>query len=177
MLSYIPFVSVVKVFLHVCNKLNVSTAWVGVLRWPIGSMSASHQCGPGLIPSWGSDPGAVSQKGLSSPTLMERSSDRRCEALPTYGARIRSPAGNRTQATLVRGRCATNWPSEQPPITLYVPETIKVSFLLSNSDQKHEVKYGELGGHHYVENSPPAQAVCPGRKVELQIKHVHNSFW
>ena len=29
--------------------------------------SASHQCGLGSIPSWGSDPGAVSEKGLSSP--------------------------------------------------------------------------------------------------------------
>ena len=28
------------------------------------SMSASHQCGPGSIPGWGSDPGAVSEKGF-----------------------------------------------------------------------------------------------------------------
>ena len=31
------------------------------------STSASHQCGLGSIPDWGSDPGAVSEKGLSSP--------------------------------------------------------------------------------------------------------------
>ena len=36
------------------------------LRWLIGSASAPHQCGLGLIPGWGSDPGAVSEKGLSS---------------------------------------------------------------------------------------------------------------
>ena len=35
--------------------------------WPIGSVSASHQCGPDSIPGWGSDPGAISEKGLSSP--------------------------------------------------------------------------------------------------------------
>ena len=40
------------------------TLWV--LRWAIGSTSASHQCGPGLIPGWGSDPCAVSEKGPSS---------------------------------------------------------------------------------------------------------------
>ena len=34
--------------------------------WPTGSVSASHQCGPGLILGWGSDSGAVSEKGLSS---------------------------------------------------------------------------------------------------------------
>ena len=28
------------------------------------STSASHQCGPGSIPSWGSDPSAVSEKGF-----------------------------------------------------------------------------------------------------------------
>ena len=28
------------------------------------SMSASHQCGPGSIPGWGSDPDAVSEKGF-----------------------------------------------------------------------------------------------------------------
>ena len=38
-----------------------------MLSWPIGSASASHQCGLGSIPGWGSDPGAVSKKGLSSP--------------------------------------------------------------------------------------------------------------
>ena len=38
----------------------------GLLRWPIGSTSASHQCGPGSIPGLGSDPGAVTEKGLSS---------------------------------------------------------------------------------------------------------------
>ena len=38
-----------------------------VLRWLIGSASASHQCGLGLIPGWGSDPSTVSEKGLSSP--------------------------------------------------------------------------------------------------------------
>ena len=47
------------------KKLSQYECWV--LRWPIGSMSASHQCGPGSIPGWGSDPGAVSEKGLSSP--------------------------------------------------------------------------------------------------------------
>ena len=28
------------------------------------SMSASHQCGPGSIPGWGSDPSAISEKGF-----------------------------------------------------------------------------------------------------------------
>ena len=28
------------------------------------SASASHQCGSGSIPGWGSDPGAVSEKGF-----------------------------------------------------------------------------------------------------------------
>ena len=28
------------------------------------STSASHQCSPGLIPGWGSDPGTVSEKGF-----------------------------------------------------------------------------------------------------------------
>ena len=36
-----------------------------VVRWPIGSASVSHQCGPGSIPGWGSDPGAVSEKVCS----------------------------------------------------------------------------------------------------------------
>ena len=40
--------------------------YMWVLRWQIGSASASHQCGPGLIPSWGSDPSAVSEKGFVS---------------------------------------------------------------------------------------------------------------
>ena len=35
-----------------------------VFSWLIGSASASHKCGPGSIPSWGSDPGAVSEKAL-----------------------------------------------------------------------------------------------------------------
>ena len=42
----------------------------GMLRCSGGrvvSTSVSHQCGPGSIPGWGSDPGAVSEKGLSSP--------------------------------------------------------------------------------------------------------------
>ena len=39
---------------------------VVLLKWSIGSASASHQCGPGSIPGWGSDPGAVSEKGLTS---------------------------------------------------------------------------------------------------------------
>ena len=34
---------------------------------PIGSASASHQCSPGPIRGWGPDPGAESEKGLSSP--------------------------------------------------------------------------------------------------------------
>ena len=38
-----------------------------VLSWLIGSASASQQCGPGLIPGWGSDPSTISEKGLSSP--------------------------------------------------------------------------------------------------------------
>ena len=37
------------------------------VRWPIDRASASHQCGPGSIPGWGSDPGALSEKGLTSP--------------------------------------------------------------------------------------------------------------
>ena len=39
----------------------------GVLfSWLIGSVSA-FQCVPDLIPGWGSDAGAVSEKGLSPP--------------------------------------------------------------------------------------------------------------
>ena len=30
----------------------------------VGVQVASHQCGPGSIPSWGSDPGVVSEKGF-----------------------------------------------------------------------------------------------------------------
>ena len=37
-----------------------------VLSWLIGSASASHQCGPGSIPGWGSDAVAASDMGLSS---------------------------------------------------------------------------------------------------------------
>ena len=37
---------------------------IWVFRWPIGSASPSHQCSAGSIPGWGSDPGAVSEKGL-----------------------------------------------------------------------------------------------------------------
>ena len=32
---------------------------------PIGSTSVSHQCGPGSIPDWGSDPDAISEKDIS----------------------------------------------------------------------------------------------------------------
>ena len=46
--------------------LQQATGNLWVLRWPIGSASASHQCSQGSIPGWGSDPGAVSEKGLSS---------------------------------------------------------------------------------------------------------------
>ena len=35
------------------------------VRWLIGSTSASHQCGPGSIPGWGSDPGAVSERSIA----------------------------------------------------------------------------------------------------------------
>ena len=48
-----------------CHILVIHKMWV--LRWPIGSVPASHQCSPGSIPGWGSDPGAVSEKGLLSP--------------------------------------------------------------------------------------------------------------
>ena len=41
--------------------------FVGCSGGRVVSTSASHQCGPGSIPGWGSDPGAVSEKGLSSP--------------------------------------------------------------------------------------------------------------
>ena len=37
-----------------------------LLNWLIGSVSA-FQCVPDLIPGWGSDAGAVSEKGLSPP--------------------------------------------------------------------------------------------------------------
>ena len=47
------------------SQILYQQCWV--LRWPIGSASASHQCGLGSNPGWGSDPGAVSEKGLSSP--------------------------------------------------------------------------------------------------------------
>ena len=56
-----------KFNINIITKRTTSTALSWVLRGQIGSASASLQCGPGSIPSWGSDPGAVSEKGLSSP--------------------------------------------------------------------------------------------------------------
>ena len=47
------------VFLNITN--------LRLFSWSIGSASASHQCGLGLIPGWRSDPSAVREKGLSSP--------------------------------------------------------------------------------------------------------------
>ena len=40
---------------------------VGCSSGGVVSTLASDQCGLGSIPGWGSDPGAVSEKGLSSP--------------------------------------------------------------------------------------------------------------
>ena len=48
------------------NTRNIDWIHMWVLSWPVGSVSASHQCGPGSIPCWGSGSGAVSEKGLSS---------------------------------------------------------------------------------------------------------------
>ena len=45
-------------------KIPNTPTW---LRWLIGGASASHQCGLGSIPGWGSDPDGVSEKGLTSP--------------------------------------------------------------------------------------------------------------
>ena len=45
-----------------CEPSAQLTDWV--LRWPIDSASASHQCGPGSIPGWGPDLGAVNEKGF-----------------------------------------------------------------------------------------------------------------
>ena len=56
-----------KFNINIITKRTTSTALSWVLRGRIGSASASHKCGPGSIPSWGSDLGAVSEKGLSSP--------------------------------------------------------------------------------------------------------------
>ena len=56
-----------KFNINIITKRTTSTALSWVLRGQIGSASASLQCGPGSISSWGSDPGAVSEKGLSSP--------------------------------------------------------------------------------------------------------------
>ena len=75
-----------------------------LLRWPIGGTSASHQCGLGSIPGWGSDPGAVSEKGISPPVWATLHQGRRWKVLLTYSAGIRSPVGNQTRAALVRGR-------------------------------------------------------------------------
>ena len=57
-------INIVK-YPYIFSVYLVKTVYL-VLRWPIGSASVSHQCGPGSIPGWGSDPGAVSEKGLSS---------------------------------------------------------------------------------------------------------------
>ena len=56
-----------------------------------GSASASHQCGPGSIPGWGSDPGAVSEKALSSLVLGTLS---RWPSLPTSTNPIRETLKN-----------------------------------------------------------------------------------
>ena len=50
---------------YLTQEVIVSIAiWVLRYMWLIGSTSASHQCGPGLIPSWESDPSIVSEKGF-----------------------------------------------------------------------------------------------------------------
>ena len=56
-----------KFNINIITKRTTSTALSWVLRGQIGSASVSHKCSPGSIPSWGSDPDAVSEKGLSSP--------------------------------------------------------------------------------------------------------------
>ena len=48
------------------NTRNIDWIHMWVLSRPVGSVSASHQCGSGSIPGWGSGPGTVSEKGLSS---------------------------------------------------------------------------------------------------------------
>ena len=50
------------------NKpVSQTCAVVGSKKWVLRSLTnVSHQCGPGSIPSWGSDAGAVTEKGLSS---------------------------------------------------------------------------------------------------------------
>ena len=55
----------------------------------------------------------VERLGLTSLPKTEGSSDRN-KALLTYSAKIRSPVGNWTRATLVRDWCATNWPPDYP---------------------------------------------------------------
>ena len=52
--------------------------------------------------------GLVKVERLNPHPRTEGSSDRRWKALLTYGAGIRSPAGNRTRAALVRGQCANH---------------------------------------------------------------------
>ena len=53
---------VVKVVKNTNHRLVIDPSFFtlntlfGVLSWPIGSASASHQCGLGSIPGWRSDP-------------------------------------------------------------------------------------------------------------------------
>ena len=45
-----------------CAVVSIKTKlWEAVV---VGVQVASHQCSPSLIPSWGSDPGAVREKGF-----------------------------------------------------------------------------------------------------------------
>ena len=47
--------------LHLQDHIHNSN--VGAeFSWPLGSAWTSHQCGPGLIPGWRSDPGKVQSK-------------------------------------------------------------------------------------------------------------------
>ena len=54
----------VDFYLYFLNKV---LALAQVLGWPSGSVLVSHQCRPGSIPGWRSDPDAISEKGLTSP--------------------------------------------------------------------------------------------------------------
>ena len=53
---------------------------------------------------------------LNVPTQGQRVAQTGDERPFSYGARIRSPAGNRTWAALVGGRCTTNQRTKQPSI-------------------------------------------------------------
>ena len=61
----IPWIYAPPVQTFTYSKITACSAFgPGCSGGRVVSTSVSHQCGPGSIPGWGSDPGAVSEKGF-----------------------------------------------------------------------------------------------------------------